>query len=406
MALRQAGTGELTKPRPTDQRPYVGLAVRTSATLGRRFLPSGHLQDEPKHGPWHRWETHQRTRRTRRPLRGDFAPSDSRRLLPKRKYFAVMLSDATVVPISYSSPGRDVAFLLSIFIFWSRTLRAFLFLLILFAGVAAVPLRSQDLPPGLPMAPEPAPTQASIGLVPQAAPIMASPGPTGLIFCPGEFPTNFMVPDCRFRQHQRWENFVTSSVSDQAVLGSLVGSLGGQIIESPAEWPRTWHFYGYRLAASYSGGLARGIVEFSIGSAAQSDPRHVRCSEGPLLLKHYSLLSAEHPENGQAQAIHHCSGISGQLVFRPTHVLIDAFSVRHSNIDGTGRRLPAVERLAGIYADAYASYPWQPGVENNFAAVSRRAGWNFLFTFLGSVWNEYGPTITARMGRTPTRAYR
>lgn len=274
---------------------------------------------------------------------------------------------------------------------------------------AGPPLVSQELPPYLPSAPVPVSAQEPLGEDIQPTPsVMASPGPTSLIFCPGEFPTNFMVPDCRFRQHQRWEGFVTSSVSDQAVLGSLAGSLGGQIVQSPAEWPRTWHFYGYRLAASYSGGFARGIVEFSVGSIVQSDPRHVRCSEDPLLLKHYRSLSETErgrENNAQTHAIQHCSGFLGQLVFRPGHVFIDALSARHSNIDGTGMRLPAIERLTGIYADAYASYPWQPAVENNFGAVSRRAGLNFLFTFLGSVWNEYGPTITSRLSRTPTRAY-
>lgn len=253
--------------------------------------------------------------------------------------------------------------------------------------------------PTLAWGPAPAADPSSQDALPEApAPTYqanSSPGPAVVSFCPGEFPSNILVKDCSFDQHRRWDNFVISSLSDQAILGSVAGALGSQIIKSPAEWPRTWTYYGYRLGASYSGGAARGIVEFTIGSVANSDPRHVRCIEDPLSFKHYGPNLAEH-----------CTGVKGQLLFRPLHVFTDAFSVRHSQKSGEGSRYPAVERLAGIYADAYASYPWQPQVENRFPAVSRRAGWNFFYTFLGSVWNEYGQTLTARFGRTPERPYR
>jgi hypothetical protein len=101
----------------------------------------------------------------------------------------------------------------------------------------------------------------------------------------------------------------------------------------------------------------------------------------------------------------HCYGLQGQAFYRPLHVFTDAFTVRHSQPDGKGSRYPAIERYVGVYGMAYASYPWQPQAENNFAAVSRRAGLNYLFTFLGSAWTEYGPSITARFHRTTTQVY-
>lgn len=243
------------------------------------------------------------------------------------------------------------------------------------------------------------PANSTAAALPEApAPFVAqkngTPNLAVVIVCPGEFPTNLTVKDCTFSQRNRWDSFVINSLSDQAILGSIAGALSSQVVKSPAEWPRTWNYYGYRLGASYGGGVARGVVEFSIGSITKSDPRHVRCEEDPLSFKHYG---SDLPE--------HCTGLKGQLVVRPVHVFTDAFTVRRSKKNGDGFRYPALERLAGIYADAYASNPWQPQVENNFAAVSRRAGSNFLFTFLGCFWNEYGPDITARFSRTSTRTY-
>jgi hypothetical protein len=211
--------------------------------------------------------------------------------------------------------------------------------------------------------------------------------------CPGEFPTNLLVLDCSFTPQKRLDNFLVSSVTDQAVLSSVVGALSSQIVRSPAEWPETWHYYGYRLAASYAGGLARGTVEYTIGTIAHSDPRHVSCSEDPLLAKAVSQ---------DLRKATHCQGTRGQLLDRPLHVFTDAFTVRHSDPAGTGFRYPALERVAGVYAASYASYPWQPGVENTFPAVSRRAGLAYLFTFVGSVWHEYGPSITSRFQHTQT----
>jgi hypothetical protein len=236
-----------------------------------------------------------------------------------------------------------------------------------------------------------APTQTATGYVATSA------GPAPQLVCPGEFPTNVLIINCKYKPSDRWNNFIINSVSDQAMLSSIVGSLGSQLVRSPAEWPETWKYYGYRLGASYGGGIARGTVELAIGSALHSDPRHVRCEEDPLLISS-SVKNRKHDID-----YGHCHGFKGQAFYRPLHVFTDALTVRKSQADGAGFRFPAIERYAGVYAASYASYPWQPREENTFGAVSRRAGLAYLITFVGSAWNEYGPSISAKFNRTPTR---
>ena len=63
-------------------------------------------------------------------------------------------------------------------------------------------------------------------------------------YCPGAFPTDLEATDCRYTGSQRVLDFVSGTVTDQAVLGAVVFGLGAQVIQSPSEWKRTWDGYG------------------------------------------------------------------------------------------------------------------------------------------------------------------
>jgi hypothetical protein len=232
---------------------------------------------------------------------------------------------------------------------------------------------------------------------PQAVP---PPIPTSipkLLACPGSFPTDLTVLNCRYTSQLRLGQFISTGLTDQAMSLSIVGSAFTQAIHSPGEWPRTWKYYGYRVGSSYTGSVGRAAAEFIVGHIVRDDPRHVKCSDDPLFFD-------AHSSNAHA--------FSCTVRQRVLHALIDSVSVRKSS-DGepvllepselkimdqrkfhsTYRRLPAWSRLAGVYGGSYAEYPWEPRNANSFGAISQRAALSFGTTFLGSFYTEFSSSI-------------
>jgi hypothetical protein len=237
--------------------------------------------------------------------------------------------------------------------------------------------------------------QAQATVAPQtvaAPPVASQPRPPETLLCPGGFPTDLTVLDCRYTRQQRLQQFVTTSVTDQAMLTSIFGSLFTQGLGTPNEWPRTWKYYGYRLGASYTSSVGRGTAEYIVGRIAHDDPRHIKCSDDASPLFRRNRLA-----NGDF------SCTNGQ---RFGHFLLDTVTVRASTkgvapqdaddpekLKAITRRYPAWARLAGVFAGALAQYPWEPHAENTFGAISQRAGISFGQTFLGSFFTEYGSSI-------------
>jgi hypothetical protein len=277
------------------------------------------------------------------------------------------------------------------------------------AVLMASVMGAQVRPSAVPTAADPSALEASQAVVaPQvvvtpkatvAAPDAPQARPPETLLCPGGFPTDLTVVNCRYTGQQRREQFMTTSVTDGAMLGSIFGALFSQGIGSPSEWPRTWQYYGDRLGASYTSSLGRGTAEYLVGALVRDDPRHIKCADDAS-----PLFRRKRMENGEFA----CSG--GQ---RFAHFLLDTVTVRKSTpgvrllpgeppeqqpgYKDLTRRHPAWARLAGVFAGAVAQYPWEPHAENTFGAISQRAGISFGQTFLGSFYKEYGiPFIKAR----------
>jgi hypothetical protein len=207
--------------------------------------------------------------------------------------------------------------------------------------------------------------------------------------CPGSFPTDLTILNCRYTNPVRVEQFVTTGLTDEAMSQSIAGSIFTQLIHSPGEWPETWKYYGFRVGSSYTGSVGRASAEYLVGSMLRDDPRHVKCSDDPLL---YGKQSTD-------VTTPRCS-----IGRRIAHALIDTVTVRRS-LDGDPvsmakmnptkfrhdfGRIPAFSRLVGVYGGAYAQYPWEPRSANTFGAVSQRAALSFGSTFLGSFYTEFG----------------
>ena len=149
--------------------------------------------------------------------------------------------------------------------------------LLLFCIFSCSSARTQSVP-----APAPS-SQPEIGpqlqVAPYGPPSRGDSPPFRTMLCPGGFATNLTVLNCRYTRQLRLKQFVTSSFTDEAMLQSIFGALGSQVLGTPSEWPRTWNFYGQRLGARYTASIGRGTAELIVGAIAHDDPRHISCAD-------------------------------------------------------------------------------------------------------------------------------
>lgn len=236
--------------------------------------------------------------------------------------------------------------------------------------------------------------------------VAASALSTPIKVCPGAFPTDLEATDCRYTPSQRALDFVSGSVTDQAVLGAAVFGLGAQVIQSPSEWKRTWDGYGRRVGSRYTQALGKGTAQYLVGLMLNDDPRFLAYRDDPAVLirrrKAVSALTARSTPNAapsaNTQSAESLDALSHDGWQRFGHAWYDVITVRRSTHEGNGHRIPAFSRFAAEAAGAYAGYPWYPGPENTFAKVGQRAAGAFGTAALSSFYTEYKPEITNLLG--------
>lgn len=208
------------------------------------------------------------------------------------------------------------------------------------------------------------------------------------IACPGSFPTDLSVTDCRFYWGRRWEQFITGSVTDQAIGGTLFYGAIAQARRSPPEWRGNWEGYGRRIGVRYSQGVAKGAAEIIVGWMMNDDPRHVAYDDDRhFVCKHNDAFG---PDNVTIR--------NAVIARRVVHAVYDTITIRRSTIHGTGCRLPAISRFVGDFASAYGGYPWYRHKENTFPNVGLRAASAFGSAFVPSFYAEFKPEIARTLG--------
>ena len=224
--------------------------------------------------------------------------------------------------------------------------------------------------------------------------------------CPGAFPTDLTAVDCRYRPSQRALDFVSGSVSDQAVLGAVVFGLGAQVIQSPPEWKRTWDGYGRRVGSRYTQAVGKGAAQYLFGLALKDDPRFLAYRNDPAVISRHANAvfalaagsSSGIAQSGANRSPTNLDALSHDGWQRFGHAWYDVLTVRRSTIHGNGRRIPAISRFAGEFGGAYAGYPWYPAAENTFAQVGQRVAGAFGTAALSSFYTEYKPEIANLLG--------
>jgi hypothetical protein len=237
-------------------------------------------------------------------------------------------------------------------------------------------------------------------LMAQAVPAGVPQGPIQFT-CPGSFPTDLTVINCKYLQRQRLEQFVTTGLTDQAMTSSVTGSLVSQVLHTPGEWPRTWKYYGYRVGSSYTASVGRATAEYLVGTVMRDDPRHIKCSDDPSLFYkatppftcsasrrffHFVLDSVTVRLSTEGDPV-----VRAKNGLQPQKVMLN--KEHDPKVKLLYRRFPAFDRLVGVYGGAYSQYPWEPRSANTFGAISQRAALSFGSTFLGSFYTEYSGSI-------------
>jgi hypothetical protein len=202
------------------------------------------------------------------------------------------------------------------------------------------------------------------------------PPPT--LACPGSFPTDLTVLNCRYTTHQRVVQLFTTGVTDQAMFQSILGPIFTQIPDKPFT---SANDYGYRVGTSYTGSVGRATTEFLVGAVLHTDPRHVSCASDP---RNFRSL----PDDVVKSGTFRCTNWQ-----RVGHFLLDSVTVRISRPSGIQPRIPAIDRAAGIYGGAYAQYPLEARSQNSFGAITQRSLFSFGTTFLGSFYTEFGTSL-------------
>lgn len=218
--------------------------------------------------------------------------------------------------------------------------------------------------------------------------------------CPGTFPTDLTVNDCSFTVGKRLENFVTGSLTDQAIAGAAFYGLMAQGSKTPREWHRTWEGFGRRVGVRYNQSVAKGSAQLLVGLILRDDPRHVSYDNDP---RHYAkyLGEGERQSSGcqaPSTAMSSDSAVSHIVWKRSWHAVFDSITVRRSCSNGLGRRLPAFSRFAADFAGAYGGYAWYRGPENKFEKAGLRAAGSLGSDLVSSFYTEYKPEIGRVLG--------
>jgi hypothetical protein len=196
-------------------------------------------------------------------------------------------------------------------------------------------------------------------------------------WCPGDPFGNLASFDCSFTKTMRAEQFVTSTVTDQAILGAGFTGLFAHLRNDPPEWQKNWDGLGRRVASRYERKILGGGVEYVVGLAMKTDPRHVHYDSDPRI--------SDKNRQGGAWA-------------RAGHALGDWATVPRSAVDARGRRLPNLPLLAGALANGFAGRYWYPDRQRTTSQSLRRALGPLETSLVGSYYAEFGPEIGRALG--------
>jgi len=170
--------------------------------------------------------------------------------------------------------------------------------------------------------------------------------------CPGDEPGALGSYDCNFTMKARTEQFVSSSLTDQALLGATFFGTVAQIRHDPEEWKQDWGGFGYRVGSRYAQNLTKGLTQFTFGMILKTDPRHLSYINDPGRIPDRDCAKDQPTSTGQDRA--------PKVGPRIGHAFLDWATARQSSLCGGGRRLPNIPMFAGAAASGFIGNLWYP----------------------------------------------
>jgi hypothetical protein len=288
----------------------------------------------------------------------------------------------------------------------SRLQRVSLLLLLSTLAARGQSPPSADVPPASPVLaafiPPPPETASPISVpepqaiplaIPQPPPSQSAQDWTQERQCPGGFPSDLTRLNCLYPQRQRTIDWVTSSLTDEAMLNSAGAALGAfMFADSPTTWPRTGLGYLRDWRASYLSGMANGTTQYLLNSAFNLNPEHVSCRTG-WFIRHESLptLGPDDPDNpaDQSNPLQEALDHDCTVPWRIFHVILDTVATRKSTPMGRAILSWPSPRLVGAFAGAFAESPWEPQADNSTQEIFTRAGESLIVPAIGALFNEF-----------------
>jgi hypothetical protein len=193
--------------------------------------------------------------------------------------------------------------------------------------------------------------------------------------CPGDPPGNLSSFDCSFHESTRFEQFVSGSVTDQAVLSATFFGFVAQLRKDPNEWKQDWGGFGYRVGSRYAQNMAKGLTEYGFGALMRVDPRHTTYASDPRIQQHKTGVT---PRIG--------------------HAFMDWLTVRRSSPDGNGRALPNLPLFLGAGASGFSGYAWYPDRLATPGQAALRGSSSLGTALAASFYAEFQPEISRLLG--------
>jgi hypothetical protein len=211
---------------------------------------------------------------------------------------------------------------------------------------------------------------------PQAqAPSIADQLVVNRVVCPGDPSGNLASVNCYYTMQLRLTDFVSGSITDQALLGAGFYGSFAELLKDPPEWKRTWGGEGYRVGSRYAQNLTKGLTEFTFGAIMHTDPRHVSYASDPRVKVHKSGVG---PRIG--------------------HAFTDWLTVRRSSEKGDGAALPNLPLFAGAAASGFIGNIWYPDRLTTPGQALLRGSSSLATDLAYSFYTEFSPEIGRLLG--------
>jgi hypothetical protein len=195
--------------------------------------------------------------------------------------------------------------------------------------------------------------------------------------CPGDPPGNLTSFDCSFTRQMRAIEFLSTSVTDQAVGGAtLFGSFAYFTHRDPPEWERGWGSFGRSIGTRYAQNLAKGTATLALGWMITADPRYVSLSNDPRFPR------TTPPGTGA----------------RIGHALFDWISVRRSSPDGNGSRWPNLPLWSGAAVSGLVGNAFQPHEKATVKSGIVTASSSLGTALAASFYTEFSPELARLFG--------